>query len=577
MSNSDSDQVHEENAVGVLMTFPNDGGPEESRSALPPLATQIDARVSSSQEGMLDESDEVLAETRSDGPVTDCFASFSLDSFGGTSFVRQHHAISMMHLTTFEGCPEFLRGTLLAKVLKHQGRILDSSSGSAATFGLSKVVLRLNAFISHNYAVPRWPKFLALTYYYNFKAAAVITFLVALIVAFATAAGVLPAFDSAVNSYPVGLCCTLLILPTFLFLFFFMRDYAGWLGYKGPTVFLDKTCIHQEDASIQRQGIEKLGAFLSSADEMVVLYSEVYLLRLWTVYEVASFLAVHPIRHMKVVSVKQAKLLLTAVASLSVTSMAERIIWTFTDRGFEARVLVAATLLGLGLVPSIRARAREKQDIHKRLLGFTVKDCVCSVESDRPIVYSNIADLMRAQGFVPEDASEKDALQAFDESARTNLPFAFASSMTRFTFSYTDNLLIGAFAFVPACLDRWAGLAHGVPMRVFAIDALNALFRILAIVPLTFALMECLGSRCLHWRGPREWLVVVFALVLGFAIPGAVLNMLSDHLMEYAFLSDAMLGVYVLVDVIGCVASVLIFLGPCRRRHSSSHNEADCN
>mmetsp|Transcript_105389 Transcript_105389/g.337052 ORF Transcript_105389/g.337052 Transcript_105389/m.337052 type:complete len:128 (+) Transcript_105389:1430-1813(+) len=81
----------------------------------------------------------------------------------------------------------------------------------------------------------------------------------------------------------------------------------------------------------------------------------------------------------------------------------------------------------------------------------------------------------------------------------------------------------------------------------------------------------------LAWRGPREWLVVVFALVLGFVLPGAILNMLSVHLMEHAFLSDAMLGVYVLVDVIGCVASVLIFSGPSRRRHSSSHNEADCN
>mmetsp|Transcript_105397 Transcript_105397/g.337084 ORF Transcript_105397/g.337084 Transcript_105397/m.337084 type:complete len:226 (+) Transcript_105397:953-1630(+) len=204
---------------------------------------------------------------------------------------------------------------------------------------------------------------------------------------------------------------------------------------------------------------------------------------------------------MKVVSVKQAKLLLIAMACLSVTSMAAPIIWIFIDVGFEARVLVVTMLLGLGLVPSIRARAREKQDFHKHLSGFTVTDCVCSVESDRPIVYSNIADLMRARGLVSEDASEEVALQAFEESVRTNLPFAFAFSMTRFTFSYTDNLLIGAFAFVPACLDRWAGLAHGVPMRVFAVDALNTLFRILAIVPLTFALMECLGSCCLHGGG----------------------------------------------------------------------------
>jgi len=137
----------------------------------------------------------------------------------------------MMHLTTFEGCPELLRGTLLAKVLKHQGRILDSSGGSAATFGLSKVVLRLDAFISHNWAVPRWPKFLALTYYYNFKAAAAITFLVLLIAAFATAAGVLPAFDRSLDAQPLGLCCTLLSLPTFLLLH---EGLCGPVGVQRP-------------------------------------------------------------------------------------------------------------------------------------------------------------------------------------------------------------------------------------------------------------------------------------------------------------------------------------------------------
>merc|ERR1719506_1574523 len=55
-------------------------------------------------------------------------------------------------------------------------------------------------------------------------------------------------------------------------------------------VFLDKTCIHQTDISLKRAGVLKLGAFLTSSSRMLILYSDVYLKKLWTVYEVACFL-----------------------------------------------------------------------------------------------------------------------------------------------------------------------------------------------------------------------------------------------------------------------------------------------
>ena len=60
--------------------------------------------------------------------------------------------------------------------------------------------------------------------------------------------------------------------------------------------------------TIQRQGIEKLAAFLRCSDEMVVIYTDVYLLKLWTVYEVASFLALSSVDKMTVVPVALAKL-----------------------------------------------------------------------------------------------------------------------------------------------------------------------------------------------------------------------------------------------------------------------------
>merc|ERR1719504_458999 len=68
-------------------------------------------------------------------------------------------------------------------------------------------------------------------------------------------------------------------------------------------VFLDKTCIHQTDINLQTAGIRKLGAFLRRSRCMVVLYGEQYLQKLWTVYELASFLTLCPGRKIWVIPV----------------------------------------------------------------------------------------------------------------------------------------------------------------------------------------------------------------------------------------------------------------------------------
>merc|ERR1712117_185394 len=72
-------------------------------------------------------------------------------------------------------------------------------------------------------------------------------------------------------------------------------------GSPGRTLFLDKTCIHQVDKDLQKQGILKLGAFIRKSLCLLVIYSDLYLIKLWTVYEVACFLCLHPLQNMSVV------------------------------------------------------------------------------------------------------------------------------------------------------------------------------------------------------------------------------------------------------------------------------------
>merc|ERR1740121_2482032 len=77
------------------------------------------------------------------------------------------------------------------------------------------------------------------------------------------------------------------------------------MGCRGCMVFLDKTCIHQTDLERQRRGILKLGAFLRSSKKMVAIYSDLYLTKLWTVYEIACFLALHPVSQLVVIPIYQ--------------------------------------------------------------------------------------------------------------------------------------------------------------------------------------------------------------------------------------------------------------------------------
>eukprot|EP00445_Apocalathium_hangoei_P085126 CAMPEP_0204198994 /NCGR_PEP_ID=MMETSP0361-20130328/65689_1 /ASSEMBLY_ACC=CAM_ASM_000343 /TAXON_ID=268821 /ORGANISM="Scrippsiella Hangoei, Strain SHTV-5" /LENGTH=136 /DNA_ID=CAMNT_0051161207 /DNA_START=24 /DNA_END=430 /DNA_ORIENTATION=+ len=94
-----------------------------------------------------------------------------------------------------------------------------------------------------------------------------------------------------------------------------------------------------------------------------------------------------------------------------------------------------------------RAHARDKAAIESGLVNFSVRDCVCFVEADRPVVYRNIADLMRT--VLPELGDSGDdevALQHFDELVRREIPRAMTNSMGRFALRYRYTLCLGMCA-----------------------------------------------------------------------------------------------------------------------------------
>merc|ERR1719215_63199 len=98
--------------------------------------------------------------------------------------------------------------------------------------------------------------------------------------------------------------------------------------------------------------------------------------------------------------------------------------------------------LSLTLSYIIRRTARSNKTSLDNLQKFRVQDTHCSVESDRPTVHGNIAVLMRACQAVSHGSTDEEALKAFNELVREELPAALARSMYRGGLRYHHAMLI---------------------------------------------------------------------------------------------------------------------------------------
>ena len=96
----------------------------------------------------------------------------------------------------------------MMQVLRRRGRLFASSKGSAETYKLSSTVTKISVFLSHNWVVPRYKKFVALSLHFNFDLAFGITLSIVACMALAGALGGLPAWDEkTLGEYPCIVFC----------------------------------------------------------------------------------------------------------------------------------------------------------------------------------------------------------------------------------------------------------------------------------------------------------------------------------------------------------------------------------
>ena len=60
--------------------------------------------------------------------------------------------------------------------------------------------------------------------------------------------------------------------------------------------FVDVCCIHQTNRVLKTEGIRHIAGFVAMSSKLLVLWDEHYFTRLWCVYELAMFRAIHPNR-----------------------------------------------------------------------------------------------------------------------------------------------------------------------------------------------------------------------------------------------------------------------------------------
>mmetsp|Transcript_63838 Transcript_63838/g.148726 ORF Transcript_63838/g.148726 Transcript_63838/m.148726 type:complete len:684 (-) Transcript_63838:97-2148(-) len=445
-----------------------------------------------------------------------------------------------------------LRGSRLRDILRGFGQILSSSVGSEETYDLSATVSHIDWFISHNWSVGRWEKTLALVLFFHTTKALVATFAMCCLAFGLTAAGILPTFEVANGQQ--GISVLLVGMPTFCICLCAGYHADRCLDGRSPTVFLDKTCIHQTDMALKKRGIAKLGAFMRKSSGMVVVYSDVYLRKLWTAYEVACFLVVNPDGPIVLVPLFLPK---TFVCGLLLIFASNCALYFAHFAGWLQRyqqASVATTLIVLFqmscIAPLLRHWAREQEHIRSLVQAFSIKDTVCFDENDRPVVYGNIAMFMEAAGLVAQGARQHEALEKFDELVQEHMPRALQLSLgsvgLKYRYGLVYFLLLSSY-----CMDMMVGTltySKFVPFSLWLVGA------VMAVGPLGLALLSLCLKFCTHLPWLLDW---CFTIVANLAIISLAYS--SYHIFFWTAVAERAVNsqMFLLIETL-CVLALVV-------------------
>lgn len=368
--------------------------------------------------------------------------------------------------------PELVRRCSVSShtVLKRGGSVLGNENDQTKheRFGYDEEEeTTYDYFISHNWSVPRWKKFMALCMIWSGKSVLVCCCLVQVACFILVAAGALPLTPMINSNQGIqeiqrqSIWCSGASFLTFFLVFLFCSDVLQILGVKGYRTFLDKVCVDQSDEEKKREGIGAITAFLYHSDAMVVLYSEMYLTRLWTVYELTTFLALKPDAKILVQPVILGPLAVYFVLIQFLRIPELLLIPSDLEQLKPPSWSLLGLFIGLDLLALcigaifLRMWGTTRASMQQQIDQFSFESAACHDENDRVQILSAIKKIARQEGLVRDDAPTKACIKSYEIIVRTILPrrMKHAFQLTGIPCQVAFLIALPCFS---ALLDRWA-------------------------------------------------------------------------------------------------------------------------
>jgi len=211
------------------------------------------------------------------------------------------------------------------------------------------------------------------------------------------------------------------------------------MGFLFDRAFFDTVCIDQSNEEKQREGIEAITAYLCHSDVLLVVFSEHYLQRIWTVFELVAYLAVKEEKRVVIQPVALAPLVVVCMFLMTLRPCADvgRFNLVFFGRTREPHFLAFAVIvLSLAVCQVIiivlnlqrwgRARARLTEQVNT----FSFSSAECFNEPDRREIMHAVRYLAVKAELLPKHCTVQEACEAMEQHARESVMPLMSSALS---------------------------------------------------------------------------------------------------------------------------------------------------
>jgi len=226
---------------------------------------------------------------------------------------------------------------------------------------------------------------------------------------------------------------TILAFLTFWIFLFFWQRLRSLIFLSSPVLFVDKFCVDQVDEKRKAAAIQSIAGFLCHSSRLVICWTPTYFTRLWTLYEIASWMHLDkPSESVIFVPVSQPIVLLGATVFLTCLYWIKFLVQMLSQSCCDTLNTLLSFGAAGGITVVMQHHIRELDIIREQLRNFSVSkaQCFCCthchirpdsgkrMSCDRQLVYRTLERWYREE-VSDENGIQYSALQVFDRRVQT--------------------------------------------------------------------------------------------------------------------------------------------------------------